>query len=387
MNIRKKLHIIPFLLIICILSACTSADEPDFSKLEDSYTSGASTMTSSAYCYRNSGGNVMILEYETMASSVLCNKPNCQHKDLNCITVQLGENTPLISGNYAYYFIDDAESIEPNEEGKADLKLGTNLYRYDFGQYKTEKILHVDNVSASYNCYGWLLHEGKIYFIGNWKGREYDENGIMESYGNSGGKMELYAIDLATEEIENYGDLYDVEALSEVYPAAKNSGEVYMKGLYDNKIYFDVAVVELLSDKEGDFRYVSYTKYYDLETNTFSPDPEDLSNISYGGISFLSEDYLAIADDAHHMNIYKNGVEDPITITDDSFSLNTVVSVYDDTLFYRGVAYDLNTQQRRVIDGAEDYVICAKYEDSYIVTLWSQVDDTFEKIPVSEITG
>lgn len=133
----------------------------------DSFASMYFNTTDTMLCYKSLNGKTHILDYESMEDSLLCNKPNCTHNGNDCIVARLGGNIPIFSDTYAYYFIDDSPSIEEGEDGKPFLKLGTTLCRFDLTANAEEKLLHIDGVSASFNDYGWLLHDGAVWFIGN----------------------------------------------------------------------------------------------------------------------------------------------------------------------------------------------------------------------------
>lgn len=372
-----QLLIAAMIFLVCI-TGCTNASH----KYSDSYSSGWFNTSSTMHSYRTRNGKTAVLEYENMETGVLCNKPNCTHDTAGCLVSQLGDNVPLIANGYAFYFKDDGQKMEPNEDGKLDLVLSTNLYRYDFGAYTEERLLHIDNVSATKNCYGWLLHDNTLWFIGNWHRRNYDENGIITSTGNTGGRMELYSIDLSTMEVTSHGDLYDIDAIEEYYPEVIHSGEVSMKGLFDNKIYFQVAFVDLDISSEQPPHYVHYVKYYDLETGEFAGDPTDYSSIDFSSVSYLSDDYLVISGE-NEMTVYSKGTAEPIVLTDDAFYADARVSVFDDMLFFYDKVYDLNTKACKTLSGREETIVVAEYEDSYIISAMGGQGE-FEKVSKSD---
>lgn len=375
-----KIDKISCLILLCVSISCTflSCDsiKNDNANTNVSYASGYFNTTNNVHCYRTLNGKTALLDYESMESTILCNKPNCTHSSANCLVFQLGENPPLIVDSYAYYFKDDPVKIEENEEGKADLKLCTSLYRYDFSEYQETKLTVFDGISAANNCYGWLYYDNKIFFVGNHYRREYDENGILQLYGNTGGKMELYAVDLETLKTSNYGDLYNLGALSEFYPGVTNSGEVYLRGIFENKIFFDVAFM-------ADEHYETYVKYYDLETGEFVGDPMDYSKIDFSAISFLSEEYLAISKD-QEITVYTRGIDESIVITNSEFKPGTRVSVFDNNVFYFENLYDLSTKECRIVDSMAEKTVIARYNNSYIISASDRQED-FQKIPISDI--
>lgn len=344
----------------------------------DSFASTFYNTTDTAHFFRSLDGQTRILDFETMENVLLCNKPNCNHKSNDCIVNRLNGNVPMFSGTDTYYFIDDYPRIQEGDDGKPFLKLGSTLYRYDLTSSREEKLLYIEGVSVSDNCYGWLLHDGVIYFIGNHYSPEYDENGILTFYGNTGGKMELNAVDLSTMEIKQYGELYDLETLAQYYPNVKNSGEVYMAGVFDEKLYFNVGFAH--SIESG---YSFYVTWFDLNSKTYHGEPQDYTNIDYCSADFVSRDYLVITREGQ-ADIYKAGREQTVTIKDDSISPWSFLSVFDDTLFLCEKAFDLNTKESKIIDLLKEKAVVAKYDDSYVISYINKQQD-FEKIPASQL--
>lgn len=354
-------------------------DKPSNTMVGDSFASMYYNTADSFHCFKSLENKTTILDYESMETAKLCNKPNCNHLASDCLVSRLTGNVPMFSGTDAYYFIDEEASIESGADGKPALKLGSTLYRFDLTSNTEEKLVHVDGISVSNNCYGWLLHDGVVYFIGNHYNTIQDENNITYGYHNTGGDMELYSVDFATLEIQNHGDLYDVPKLTKYFPETPNSGEVSMRGVFDGKIYFNVGFVA----EQG--RYSHYVTYFDLNSQTYHGEPENYADIDFGTAAFVSEDYLVIAHNGY-AEVYKAGEEQPVILSGDDFretSFSTI-SVFDDTLFIYGKAYDLNTKAVRTIASLTDKQIIAKYGDSYIISD-SGMQQNFEKIPVTDL--
>lgn len=381
----KKI-IISTLLTFVFLSGCGESATPTIFPDIIVFTNGRISYGDDFYCYVNLSGNTSILQYDTMTTSPLCNKPNCTHSDADCIIRQLGGTTPIFVGNYAYYFIDDPVTIiEDEETGKKDLKLATTLYRYDLSDYRAEKLVKINGISATNNCYGWLLYGGEIYLVGNYYSRTYDENSSLLSYRGNGGEMMLYSIDLTSNAVTNHGALYDLEQLQEYYPEVERSGEVYLKGVYQDRLYFEVAFVELLGDgmDPTDFQYVGYVTAFDPATGKFSDAP-DLAAMDYAEIAFISEDTLVLSQEESSLLIYQDGAEEPITLEDADFYLGVQVEVYDNMLYYDGKAYDLATREFCIIPELENTEICAKYQEEYILANEGG-QENFRKVPTNDI--
>lgn len=375
MRVQKA---VPILFSIALLfSGCTTQSEEYY----DSFSSVFFNTTDTAHCFQSFDYQTTILDYETMKTSLLCNKPNCKHDKSDCINCRLKGKIPLFSGTNLYYFVDSGNGISRGEDGKPYFNIGSTLYRYDFKTNQEEKLFHIDGVSVSSQiCYGLLLHDGTIFFIGNHYNIEYDETGLMCGCNSSGGRMELYALDLSDLTVHNYGDLYNIDALSDIYPCARNSGEVYMKGLFDNKIYFEVCFVPTFDINSS---YVEYVTYFDIDTKTYHGEPQDYSNIDFCTADFISKDYLVLTREKQAV-VYKAGHEEPFILKDDSFQLGCFLSVFDDTLYHNGKAFDLKNGESRVLKNMYNKQVVAKYGDSYIISDLG-MQGNFEKIPAEEL--
>ena len=344
----------------------------------DAFTDRFNVRSQSAFYYMNFEGLTFRLDYDSMQSVPLCNKPNCRHTTSDCIMKKFIGGAPLIADNCAYYFVDEEIQFEQNDEGKMKLKLGSSLYCCDLKKGQETKIFSISDVSVAKNCYGMLLHDHTIYFITNTLSRYYDESGQEIGYGGTGGYMHLFAFDLSEMKEKDLCSLYDVDKLSEYHPKAPFSGEVYMKGLYNDKIYFNVGFV---TGEEDNYQF--YVTYYDLSDGTYHGTPEDYENIDFAAVRYVSEDYLVICRDGEAA-VYKKHAEQPIVLKDPGFNMDAFLSVFDDTLYCGERIYDLNTCTARTLDRMQYKSVVAKYGDSYIISDLG-MQGNFEKIPAEEL--
>lgn len=363
-----------------IFSGCAAKTARSEEKY-DSFSNVFSNTSDTAHCFISPDYQTTILDYETMKTSPLCNKPNCKHDKNDCISHRLNGKIPLFSGTNLYYFIDTGHRMAEGKDGKPYLELGSTLYRFDLMTNQEEKLFHIDGVSVSDQIsYGSLLHDGTIYFIGNHFNPEYDETGLMCGYGSSGGRMELFALDLSNLTIQSCGDLYNIDALSEIYPYASHSSEVYMKGLFDNKIYFEVCFVP---DSDINSNYVNYVTWFDLDTKTYHGEPQDYANIDYCNADFVSKDYLVLTR-KKQADVYIAGRAEPVILKDDCFQPPCYLSVFDDTLYYDGKVFDLKIGKGKTLEDIYNKQVIAKYGDSYIISDIG-MQSGFEKIPAEKL--
>lgn len=371
------------LLTVLGIQGCAS-HQPEMTSSGDSFTNGAALTTDLMRIYSASDNQVSVLDFDSMDTASLCSKPNCVHKDNDCIVHRLDGCVPVLVDGCAYYFVDDAPKFRENDEGKVDLSLGSTLCKYDFSTNTEATLLHWDGGAVSGNFAGMLLHDGVLYFIDDTYSRAYDENGICVGYGLHGGILNLHAVRLSDMTVTDLGELYHVDELQQYYPHAADSGYVQMEGIFDNKIYFTVGFL-LGENLQSGFGH--YVTYYDLTDGTYHGEPEDCADIDFAVVKYLSEDYLAIySDDA--VSVYCAGSEQPVVLQDDIFGEYRPVAVFDDTLFCRNKVFALNTQEARVADKLSDWRLVAKYGDSYIAVYDGQDTEkrgTFKKIPAAKL--
>ena len=345
------------------LSAPAAQSGEPYGIRSDSFANMYFNTADSYHIYKTYSGDTDILDFETM-----------EHKQFSDY---LHGTVPLYDGRYAFYFGDTSPQLYDGSDGHKELDQGTKLYRYDSETKQIEKLADMDGISVSFNNYGMLLHDGKIYFIGC--SYAYGDGG----YGSTGGRSRLFSVDLATLEVTELCELYDIDALAKYYPSARSSAEAYMQGLFDNRIYFNIMFVPASMSSPS---YHSYVTWYDLGTQTYQGEPEDLTKIEYCQIEFLSKDYLFLVRgfQGTQAEVYRAGQEQPVILSGLCSGKSWMSpSVFDDTVFDSDQVIDLNTKEIRTFERLKEKRVIARYGDCYIAGL--QYD--FEKIPVSEILG
>ena len=358
-------------------SGCSS-DIPAYTFSGDAYSDGYCSIYQDTVIHLNEDGLVNRLDYNSMQDVPLCNKPNCRHTADDCILNRLDGKVPVFAGSAAYYFVDQDPNFVQDEDGKPELQLESSLFCYDFETGKETKLFSLPGVSVSKNCYGLLIHDHILYFITNSLSRYYDENGIMLGYGGTGGEMHLYAYNLSERKEADICRLFEVNQIKEYYPEAPNSAEAYMKGLFDNKIYFNVGFV---AGKEKKYRF--YVTYYDLKDKTYYGTPEDYGDISFSAVNYVSDDYLVICRDGE-ASVYKKDSGQPVILEDPFFNQDVFPSVWNNTVFCNDKVYDLNNKATRTLEWMMDKFVVTKYEDYFIISDSSMLYG-FEKIPAEKL--
>ena len=314
-----------------------------------------------------------------MKDAALCNKPNCNHTATDCFMKRLNGQVPVFDGEHGYYFLDDAPKYQPDESGKTKVVLGSSLYMHDFSQETDTKLLHVD-ASVSNNCYGLLLKDHNIYYIENLYSRETDENGVETGFGNTGGPMSLHVYSLETQEDTKLCELYNPAEIGRIYPTVYYSGEVYMAGVYDNKLYFNVSFI---SETQPELVSKIYPTYYDFTDGSYHGQPDNISDFENSVVAFVSEDCLAECRNGE-TTVYRKGNEIPVELTNECFNDYSEIYVINDTLFCTGKVFDLNTKEVREPAVLKDKSVVAKYGDSYIISDIG-MRENFEKISAEQL--
>ena len=387
MKRTKTAMLLAVLLSFCLQGCASKTPELDGTLFTNGWRS--STADYLYYCHDD---QLSVLEYSSMKTGTLCSKPNCTHTGKSCISRRLDSSVPLVMDGCAYYFVDDDMQFYENDDGKSDVKIGSTLCCWNLRSNKEKKLLNVDGCSSD-SAYGWLLHDGAIYYVANRLSRSYDESGNLLGCASTGGEMNLCYINLSNSDNAGLCSLYDVEKLSEYYPQAPHSGETVMKGIFDNKIYFNIAFAEDGDFGSYDYVYRHYVTYYDLTDGMYHGTPEDYGNIAFSQVTYCSEDYLVIQSD-RQISVMKKRSAEPIILQNDDFSNECFyrynpMSVFDDIVFCGGKAYNLETGEVRELELLKPYEkntnpkrVIAKYGNDYII-----IDDAqnFEKIPAEEL--
>ncbi len=330
-------------------------------------------------------GKTVVLDYETMQQTSLCSKPNCLHTGEDCIVKRLNGHAPVFSGNRAYYFVDDKPLFEENADGVPELILGSWLCCYDLTDHTEKQLMHLDGGCVGEDCGGMLLHGDTLYYLENTYSRSYDENEIVCGFSPNGGKEYLHAVSLSDLKDTNLGEVYDLDALTEYFPYAPNSGSVSMEGLFNNRIYFNVWFVEESDDPTSQyFPPHNYVICYDLSDGSFHGTPDDYAHIDFRNVVHLSAEHLAIYDEMKQtVSVYAPDGGEPVVLSDERFQDYADYAVFNDTLFCYPKAFDLNSNAVYGMTDDKYQIVVAAYGGDYICTDVNYA--SFKKIPAEQL--
>ena len=300
---------------------------------------------------------LMYLDFKTMESSILCAKPNCNHKGSDCIAKEAGE-CPIIYNGYLYFF-ESKQGLEELGDGKREFRINSKLCRISLdSSEKEELVIFTDCVPRDYD--GWLIKDNVIWFIGDDMNPIEDEYGAVE-YGNAGGTHFICSIDLNTNKYTNYGSVYNDD---KKYKAASNSSNAQLKGFYDSKLMIRYEFAKDYTPTQIDENF-DYRDYLTELMFTFDTDTKALESTELYQPSYVDEDTYVYSE-------YKQGKTHVIDknkeyILDCDADLNA--KVFNNKLFVDNPNewYNLNDNSRHSLGEYSDYDIAAYYDNCYIL--------------------
>ncbi len=290
-----------------LLAGCTEqSSEAQFSihpLTGEPYTYGRSLYAEGLLTER--GGKAYFLDYATMESVPLCNKPNCTHSGMDC-TASLCMNDatatqPIVYQDYVYYFT-SIDQIVDAEDGKSQTyEIKSNCMRVSLKTGEAETFAEIPDYDPTRSIYS-VFAENQYYFIAYSEDSAYQNNDGTWHYGGMDGSQYLCCINLDTGTFENLGLVNDSPyaenntILSEtdsytIYP------QVLISGVYNGKLYMyyqyvtdQQTLLDAMEEVDGnlllleDDTYVPWiyeNKVYNLETGTW--ETSDLPVASFIG--------------------------------------------------------------------------------------------------------
>ncbi|MCM1219641.1 MAG: hypothetical protein NC548_34610, partial [Lachnospiraceae bacterium] len=212
------------------LYSCNDKKSISSSERRTHYATLSNNVYNNGMLYFESDKDIIsYLDFKTMESTVMCSKPNCNHKNNECIGKSIGD-CPIIYDNYIYFF-KSSQQIEEIGNGERELKINSKLCRASIDTSAIEDIVEFyDCVPRDYD--GWLINDNIVWFTADDMNPVSDEYGNI-TYGNQGGTHFICSIDIDKKEYKNYGSVYDGD---KEYEAASYSSSAQIKGIYDSKI-------------------------------------------------------------------------------------------------------------------------------------------------------
>lgn len=330
----KRKTLVGITLTALVLTGCTAQEESYYvQNKDDAYYDMGYNVYENGLIYTQtsaSGKQAYFLDYETMNSVPLCNKPNCTHGSASCIS-KLAFSSSLLSvihQDYVYWFSTDWEIVD-SEDGKSqEPEILTKCMRAQISTGEVETFAEIEGVFMN-SAIDMVIADDVLYIIGSYE-MQQDEDGTWWGAGRSGAQY-LYSIDLQTAEVQNHGRVNDS-------PYAENSwmhgssvfSEVQIDGIYNGKLYMHYQyvddpqiMIDFINRNEpeipDDFPWLYENKCFDLETGEMT-----VSDLPYAWWIY-DNTYVYLEDDTFYvMDESGDSVAAPNIKEDDIYNVTLV---------------------------------------------------------------
>lgn len=206
-----------------------------------------------------SGTNIAhFVDYETLQSVPLCNKPNCTHSNESCLSYQCVSTSalPVIYQDQIYWFETDSQIVEEKDGKSTDYQFDTTCYYANLKTGEKKVFVEIPDVSMK-DAVEMVIADDILYVIGCDQAYQTENGAWMEI--SCCGDQYLYAINLKTAEVKNYGLIND--APTAYYNWTLDYAiffNVQLTGIYQNKLYFSYRYVDKKSDLTDYFSHVDF---------------------------------------------------------------------------------------------------------------------------------
>ncbi len=296
------------------------------------------------------------IDLETMETVSLCNIPSCNHITSQCITEYIDGSSPMVVDGCAYFFSDSWKNIK--KDGKTDCLLTMRLMKYDYADMEISMVYEFEGGNSENST---VVLGDEMYFIAGNGNPKYDEAGNISSI-NTGGKATLFGINLKTEKVTNYGDVFDWEKYRKIYPGmntrflGKYENELYIEVTFGNGIFTDMIVCFNLETKE--FRELPEKRIVE------AMDGKYIVCFSINGNKEQEDVSLFIRQcdiDLHIENLETGEVTD---ITEVQYAL---ASIKDGKVWYDNKCYDIETGRIAEVNDCDTNYVLGRYKDGWII--------------------
>ena len=341
------------------------------------------------------------LDYESMQAVPLCNKPNCAHKDTSCLAFQCVQDSimPFVYQGMVYWFHTDSKITDSDDGRSTAYQFQTTCYCGNMTTGEVESFVEIPDVSMK-DAIEFVISNHTLYIIGCDCAYQ-EEDGSWTEMSRIGDQY-LYAINLDTADVKNYGLINDAPTAS--YNWTLNGAmfaDVELTGIYQNKLYLSYRYVDDPNDiidyvNTGDpdspdwsdagtaMPWHRVNKCLNLETDTIEPS-------EYPAADLIQDDtYIYYMDGQYHV-MDADGTE---TVSADIPANNSRNLTFVNGIFWDGpqsTCFQPKTGETHVL--SETYsdtnlTVIAYYKERYIINYTDENNLIhFEAVPESDLIG
>lgn len=243
-------------LALCLtLSGCGDPSQPESNMIQNypinHHIIYANTYQNGAIYtkYENNARVAYFIDYKTLQSVPLCNKPNCTHHDDTCLSHQCARQSmlPVVYQDHVYWFTTSSKIVEGKDRKSSDYLFQTTCYQGDLATDEVQTFVEIPNVNMQ-DAIQMVIVEDVMYIVGCDQAFQ-EENGSWTEMSRIGDQY-LYAINFTTAEVTNYGLIND--APTAYYNWTTEGGvldaEVMLTGVFQDKLYMSYRYVDDRSD-------------------------------------------------------------------------------------------------------------------------------------------
>ena len=295
-------------------------------------------------------------DFATMKKMILCSKPNCTHNSSDCISNVIGD-TPIIHGDYIYYFT--SESGIKEEKEKREYYIKSSLNRCSLDSSNIEKIVEfTDCVPRDFD--GCALTGDTIYFCGDDMNPTEDEYGNILS-SNVGGKHYFCSIDLSTREYTNHGLIYN----DKQYSAANSSSTAKVTGVYNSQVYIEYSFLKEEIPQTAYNENFDARDYFTILNFTYDLNTGELKQSELPSASFMNDDSYLYSNYPDKSSTLIYGGE---TFVIKGLDVEIYGRFVNKKIFMNDCWYDINDSSKHTLGKYKGWNILSFYDDSYIVS-------------------
>lgn len=300
---------IPFVLCSCnkvSTNMIENINDNHYDMVSNLYVNGAIIQSDDA-----ENRSALYLDYNTMITTPLCNKPNCKHNDSNCLSYKcLNNNAMCFIYNDCIYWFESAVNIVDADNGtdtKADIN--TILYQGNISTGEYKKFVEIPDVCMD-SATEMITHDDSLYVIGA-ESVYQEEDGSWTQMSNIGNQY-LYKINLDNGEIKNYGLINDAPTAYYNWTAhGIIDANVMLTGIYNDKLYMSYRYVDNVEaindyvdyqddwvDAEEKIPWNRVNKCLDFKTDTICESDLPAADLIENGCYIYNDETFHILDES-----------------------------------------------------------------------------------------